>query len=1240
MYEKNIWQRAALCIAAAVAGVLLIYPPQQRLRPGLDIAGGTSLIFEIDATDAEGMPDLAERVKEQLQRRVDPAGVYNLVWRVHGQNRIEVQMPLPPRDARARREAFAKAQDELFKLELRRGEIEAAIALSGAEREAALRKLAEGRSAEALAAIKPDDAEGPARRQAIEQVVATRQARLNEAAARYDAYVRARAAYEAAQAAAQGPTTEPTEPAATPELQQAEESLRDATELWEDAVEAVLATNLNRRRFNEVLELEPRSQTRVNSLRDVLTSHADLFDKIEAAVAAHTAYRQGKRFLDGPADLKRLLRGSGKLEFRILAQPSPENVTKYDRLRRQLREGQYRVMGDTEGWFKIDNPLQFFNFNSPQQLREYNPLTDALHVVDKQGDDYYVLASLRPQDGLLAEKVGQRWTLRNAAVDRDENGRLCVRFRLDPIGGQMFEVLTRNNLERQLCIFVDDIAYSSARIQSPIRTDGQITGEFSLDKVNYLVRTMEGGTLPGRLKDTPLSERTIGSSLGEANRDSALRSGVIGAIAVILIMVLYYHVSGVVALIALALNVLLVLAIVALLGARLTLDGIAGIVLSIGMGVDANVLIYERMREERDRGSSLRLLFKNGYDKAFTTIFDSNMTTLLTCVIIYYVGSEEVKGFGLTLGWGIVLNLFTSVFVTRTIFTLLLKYNLIKNVSMLRIIGIPNIDWYGLRRVFIPVSVVVITVGLFLLYQRGKRDVFDVEFLGGVAAEIELKQAGLNDRTIGSALARVGQEITTQAQALGSATVELAPGEVNVYRVRAPGIDAPRLAAFITEPLEAQNMLLRGGVSTAAGDDHVVIRVQPEITAERLTTAIRALGEGAAKDGRDLARANINAVLETGGQIQPGLVWNVVSTVTNMRLVENALASAIGDQMRIQPRIEYIFRGDGDRPFPITDRRLARVVPDLPPGIDGDLTNYLGGAAIRLDDLDPPLTLSNLSARLENMHFQPDFQNIPKRDFELFGIQRAGDRVDESGEPLYESIVVVSVDPEARYTSDPKLWLTQFAQSELALVKSALSTEQTLRKVMQFKPQIAARATQQAAVALILAWAMIIAYVWIRFGKPVYGIAGVVALVHDVLVALAAVGLSGWIGGANNPLLIGDFKIDMTVIAALLTIIGFSINDTIVIFDRVREVKGRLGVVTPEVINAAVNQCMSRTILTTFTTITVVAIMYIFGGPSIRGFNFCMLVGLVSGVYSTVAIASPLLLLTVGTKVAASPARR
>ena len=1226
MGERNVNQRLFIVGVVLIIGLVLIYPPSEKLRPGLDIAGGTSLIFEVDTTGAENVADLAERVKTLLQKRVDPSGVYNLVWRVQGRNRIEVQMPLPPKDAKARREAYSKALDELFNQELKRGESEQALRKTGAERQEALHALA-WRTADAASQALGSSGDAT-RRTAIEQVANHRLELLSEAAARDDALRAAREALARGPVATEPASTEPTtKPAST--QAELEDAYRDANEAFEDSVEGVLATNLNRRRFQEVIELDEKSQVRKQSLASIRSEHADLEAHIDNVLDKHKIYRGGRQFLDSSADLKRLLRGAGKLEFRILTQPSADNVTKYDRYRKQLKDGRLRPPGDELGWFKVDNALQFFNLNSPAELAAKDYHNDPRYVVDKLGEDYYVLGKLGPNDGLLqGERAQRRWRLERARQDRDEHGSWCVNFTLDPVGGQMFETLTRNNIDRPLCILVDDVAYSAPNIHSAIRTSGQITGEFSQDKVQYLVQTMEGGTLPARLKDTPLSERTIGSSLGETNSKNAVRSGLIGTIAVIVVMLGYYFFCGTVAVVAMLMNVFLTLAVLAMLSARITLDGIAGLILSVGMAVDANVLIYERMREEKARGASLRMVVRNGYERAFATIFDSNMTTILTCVIIYYVGSEEVKGFGLTLGWGIALNLFTAVFVTRALFDFLLKHNLIKDVKMLRLIGVPTIDWYRMAKFLVPVTVGVTLLGVILLISRGKSNVFDIEFLGGVAAELELKQKGLDDVAIAQRLGRVAEEIGGEVRRLDQATVEPVTDQLGAVNVRLAGGDGPRLAALLTEPLEAENVLARGGVSTSAGRDAVTLQIQGDLTADQLAQKIHALATALTSTCDNLGRANVNAVLELGAAAQAGLTWNVTTTATNMRLFEYALTTAIGNDMKIQPKVSYVFKGVGDRPYPVADRLLDTVVPGLPPGINADLTNYLGGAAIDLEQVDPPLSVEELRQRLDDMHFQPDFADMPKRDSTVIGVHALPGRTDDRGQPLYSGFVIAVADPDLRYQDDPQVWWAGFAQGEQQLIKTALSTEQTLRKVMQFKPQIATRATQQAAMALVLSWAMIVAYVWIRFGKLMYGVGGVVGLIHDVLLALAFVGFSGWIAatGIGRALLVEDFKINMTVIAALLTIIGYSVNDTIVVFDRIRETRGRLGIVTPEIINASINQTLSRTLMTVFTVFVVIVIAYIFGGSSIRGFNYCMLIGVLTGCYSSIAICSPLLL--------------
>jgi SecD/SecF fusion protein len=179
--------------------------------------------------------------------------------------------------------------------------------------------------------------------------------------------------------------------------------------------------------------------------------------------------------------------------------------------------------------------------------------------------------------------------------------------------------------------------------------------------------------------------------------------------------------------------------------------------------------------------------------------------------------------------------------------------------------------------------------------------------------------------------------------------------------------------------------------------------------------------------------------------------------------------------------------------------------------------------------------------------------------------------------------------------------------------------------------QVAGRMQNTAIMAIVLSWLGIIAYVWFRFQRVAFGVAAVLALVHDVLVTLAAIALSTWLAKAFGFLLVEEFKVNLTIVAALLTIIGYSINDTIVIFDRIREIRGKSPQFTAELINLSVNQTLARTILTSFTVFMVVIVMYAVGGEGIHGFAYAMLVGTISGAYSTVYIASPALLWLIGT---------
>jgi SecD/SecF fusion protein len=201
---------------------------------------------------------------------------------------------------------------------------------------------------------------------------------------------------------------------------------------------------------------------------------------------------------------------------------------------------------------------------------------------------------------------------------------------------------------------------------------------------------------------------------------------------------------------------------------------------------------------------------------------------------------------------------------------------------------------------------------------------------------------------------------------------------------------------------------------------------------------------------------------------------------------------------------------------------------------------------------------------------------------------------------------------------------------------AALEADPIFERENNFKSQVAGETRGKAVLALVLSWVAMIVYLALRFKNVSYGLAAVVALVHDVLVALSFVALSGWlyraVPGLASLLLIEDFKIDLTVVTAFMTITGYSVNDTIVIFDRIREVRGKSPHLTGDMINLSVNQCMSRTILTSLTVIVVLLIMFVWGGPGIHAFAFSMLVGCLSGTYSTIFIAAPILIFFAGRK--------
>ena len=259
--------------------------------------------------------------------------------------------------------------------------------------------------------------------------------------------------------------------------------------------------------------------------------------------------------------------------------------------------------------------------------------------------------------------------VKNAAASQDENGQPCVAFELNDEGAKIFAEATAANLGKTISIILDGETISTATVNSVIAGgQGQITGSFTVEEVKNLATLILSGSLPLNLSQLEVS--AISATLGVEALDKAVLAGAIGVVLVMLFMIFRYRLCGVVADIALTIYVLIVVLLLVLTGAQLTLPGVAGIILGIGMAVDANVVIFERIREEMKMGRPLGSSIKKGFSNALSAIIDANITTIIAAVVLYAFGTGTIRGFALTLGISVVASMFTAVFVTHKLLDL------------------------------------------------------------------------------------------------------------------------------------------------------------------------------------------------------------------------------------------------------------------------------------------------------------------------------------------------------------------------------------------------------------------------------------------------------------------------------------------------------------------------------------------------------------------------------------------
>ncbi len=1135
------------------------------LNPGIDLAGGTTLTYAVQVPEGQNSQEAIEQTIEILKQRVDPAGIMNLIWRAEAGDRLSVQMALAPPEVKEKREAFEALRDAAVAGNLPEETVRLAFAAEGEDRQAMV---------DDLLVTYPGNGEGFL---LLGKLAGARDTAEDTYRAALDAYG------EAARQAQADPNDEALRSQTEllrGDLDAATMAALDARDAFDLALRDLLNNNLTELELTQALEqsekvgrgeeLSPRGQ----ALAELKQRHPGRAEAIDAAAEAWGAYEENKGMLDDPNDLIRMLRGAGVLEFRIAAVPGtrPVDVQRYRE--RLAEQGPKAGRSEPWRWFEVADLEGYLESPRYRAAIEEDPslvpsiFAQNLNVIAQEyGGLIYVLLANTPD---LSMTDQQDWELAGANVGQDQRGLPAVNFNLDAPGGQLMGRLTEPNVGQPMAIVLDGQLISSPNLRSRIAGSGQISGNFSLREAQSLVQTLKAGSLSSTLSYDPISVRTYGPSLGADNLESGVSAAIIAVACVAAFMVVYYFGAGIVAVIALLGNMLVILGVMSLTSATFTLPGIAGMVLTIGMAVDANVLIFERIREElrggasvwkadKNKGADLPTAVRVGFGKALSSILDANITTLLTCLVLYYTATSEIKGFAVVLAIGILATLFTTLFGSRVIIDLALVYGKARRLPMLptavpaidRLLE-PKIDWFAMRKLFIPLSIVIIVAGGAMLWQRGA-DLLDIEFRSGTEVTFKLAE--------GKALPR---------------------GEAE-----------ERLEAFAADP---------SGVDAVADEDI---------------------------DWSLLAEANVVTIGESTEEGATG--FSVTTLIEDADAVSAAVKAAFVDLLDTTQPIA--FRGD-DLNLGAADGIVEAIrVGDLGDVIGDALVSesvadFRGGVAVVLDELSPPASLDDLTERITRMRQQPDYADLGFRRFEVIGLDRAGSA---QGVPVYARVAVVASDDQTNYIESPDQFAVAdgLADTEWQLVKDALKQDTSLDSVSNISSQVSGTMKQQAIVAMVLSMLIVVAYIALRFGSFRYGAAAIVALVHDVAAAVGLLAICNWLYGQAwaQMLLLDDFKINLAIVAAILTLIGYSLNDTIIVFDRIRENKGRLPQPTAEIINTSINQTISRTVLTSGTTLLAVVVLYLFGGPGVHGFAFTMMIGVFVGTYSSFAIAAPLLLL-------------
>jgi SecD/SecF fusion protein len=764
--------------------------------------------------------------------------------------------------------------------------------------------------------------------------------------------------------------------------------------------------------------------------------------------------------LQGDDAFRAAIESLGELAFRIVAEPGfVPTGTDYEKENSALSKWTTANPGA---------PLPVFNRLTPEQG---GPNPGIEWFPSKEGrNPYPVWRPATEQERFLGGDLARVYP------SRDNIGFPAVGFELKASRRSEFRDFTKKYKSRAMAIVLNGEVVSSPRIDEELPGEGIIRGNFSDQDVKDLITVLRSGSL--KVKPKLEYDERVGATLGDDYVQRGIWAGLTSLALVVVFMVAYYRKLGVFATGALVANFVLLLGGMSFLNATLTLPGIAGLVLTIGMAVDSNILVFERIREELRRGRNVKQAATNGFDKALSAILDSNITTIIAAVILYKVGTGPVRGFAVTLTVGIVTSLFSALIVTRV----LIHYSLVrgtKDFTMGEWMVEAKYRYLAYTKVAVTFSLLLIVGGLVWFGRTPDHEKLGVDFVGGVEAQLRSAQ----------------------------------PTDVATFRQRVEAIPGIGESADV-------KAILNSGTGGKYSLFRVTFKNQPGTN------------------------------LDEGGDVRS--------------LLQRELAGLL-----FQDPIQVELQQGGTGPVEVR-MLFDRGHPTA------DVQKQLESVGITNVQVSTTATANEYRAT----------GNVANRDEnELKGaIARALQVTDSIGERF--------------------------------------NLAQGIASFSQVGPQVVGELRDSAILALAISLFATVLYLRVRFAEYSYGIAAAAAVFHDVLVTLGIVTIANHFGIVNG-------EISLTMISVFLTIIGYSLNDTIVIFDRVRENLPRMRGSLEEIVEASINQTMSRTILTSLTVFFSVAILYAFNfgtGNVVETFGFAMLVGVITGTYSTVYIANPIMI--------------